>query len=214
MNNRPTAFPCVAPIQFFLLENGDLKLDRLSIEGGTVLLLEKENRYLLTAWHVWNGFLKLAEAQEGMQYGAFVWAGKLLALPKTVPVVFEDAHMDAIVLRPEWAASALNGFDFYGGPVALASAGDRVATWGYTGERRTKLADLVSCPREEVEGVAAAPCNGWFSFQTTPHGHLGGLSGAPVFREDMNLVGMVSEAHSELGIVRCCELQAIIERLE
>jgi len=185
----------------------------LDIDGGTVLFFEKNcQRYLITAQHVWEGIIALSEKNAGRRQGAFVYAGKFLPLKKD-EVTVKDDRLDVIVMKPDWLSAGIDGYDFYSGDTATVSAGDAVTTWGYPGAKRTRLSDKVACRMEQISGEATAPFENCFKFANSPTYDLGGFSGAPVFRADNKLVGLVSEASSALGIVVCHTLLSVIDQL-
>lgn len=169
-------------------------------------------RYLITARHVWEGIIALSNTNAGRRHGAFVYAGKFLPLEKE-EVTVQDDDLDVILMKPDWLSSGIEGYDFYMGDTTTVSAGDAVTAWGYPGAKRVRLPDRVACQMEQIDGEAKAPCDNRFNFATSSTYDLGGFSGAPVFRADRRLVGLVSEASSSLGIVTCCNLKSIMDTL-
>lgn len=213
MTPLPTEKPCIAPIQFFSLETCDGGPQGLEIEGGTAFFLQRRGRYLVTALHVWEGFLELSKTSSGRSHGAFVCADGLMPLPKSVSVIAHDAALDIVVLQPEWLSDEIACIDFFTAECSAVKAGLKVLSWGYPGAARRRTEANIECRPQRIAGVATEPLDGRFSFQVAPGDNLGGLSGAPVFCSDLHLVGLVSEANSSFGIVSCREVLAIIERL-
>jgi len=214
MSNPPTVRPCIAPIQFLCPAYSPLKLQTKDIEGGTALLYEKNGkRYLVTARHVWEGFLEKAGKSRGKRHGAFVISeqGRLLPLNRDA-ITLKNGDSDIIVLIPDWLSMGLDGHDFYTGKVATVSVGDKVTTWGFPGSQRIITSSTVSCSREELNGEATTPFDHKFRFAASASYDMGGFSGAPVFRADSTLVGLVSEGNS-FGIVTCCDLQNVLNGL-
>ncbi|MCX6952533.1 MAG: serine protease [Verrucomicrobia bacterium] len=213
MHPKPTARPCVAPIQFFCHDHGPLSLPTLEIEGGTVLLFElDQNRYVITARHVWDGFIALADKSAGKSHAAFVIAGKFLPLKRDeFPIT--DGDSDIVVLTPEWVKAGIDGYDFYNGGTASVAKGETVSVWGYPGAKRVLKDGEVKCPLEQIGGNATALFDGRFKFVAETSYELGGFSGAPVFRADGTLVGIVSQGGSGYGIVTCCDLQSVMDKL-
>lgn len=136
-----------------------------------------------------------------------------MPLPKRVSVIAHDTALDIVILQPNWLSCELASVGFFTGKCSNAKAGLEVISWGYPGARRRRNGASIGCSPQQITGIATEPMNGCFRFLVTPGDNLGGLSGAPVFCRDMHLVGLVSEASPSYGIVSCCELLAIIERL-
>jgi hypothetical protein len=213
MSQFPTVRPCVAPIQFLCHDYGPVQLPTLEIAGGTILFLEvNRKRYVLTARHVWDGILTLANKNTGRQHAAFIYADKFLPLQTNEITVRDD--LDVIAMTPAWLSSEIAGYDFYQGDVVSVSARDTVTTWGFPGAKRKQISNTTeSCPMENLVGEATNPCEGRFKFATSAAYDLGGFSGAPVFRANGQLVGLVSEASSSFGIVTCCDLQSMLTKM-
>jgi hypothetical protein len=209
----------MAPIQFLSHDYDFINFATLDIEGGTVLLYEKNRkRYLITAWHIWDCFTnEMSDENVGRRHGAFVGfdGGKLMPLPKDLCPYYLDKTLDILVLTPDWISDSLPGREFFQGDVVPASEGNVVCTWGYPKTARTVTSEEVYCEWRELHGNATAPCDDSFKFVPSPptSDALGGFSGAPVFRDDGKLLGIVSEGGSSFGIVKCSELLSAIDKL-
>jgi hypothetical protein len=130
-----------------------------------------------------------------------------------LPLYLNDA-LDILVFRPDWISNGLTGCEFFRGDVVGVSEGDSVRTWGYPGAARIVSTAIVRPQLRELRGVATSPCNNAFKFAPSPttSDPLGGFSGAPVFRDDGKLVGIVSEGSDLFGIVICSELASVINQ--